>query len=190
MVLLPAGTEFVLLGKNREEEKLKEGTWFRVQIYSGPEAGRLGWLKAEATRPETLAANTNAIHSPPSCATALANSLNDFQEADRSLGTMGVWKSSNTGDTAFVIDIYRSIAGEFSPKLTFILEANGQRVTPPEEIKPTRKSFIWRGLVVHADLKRGDTVRLLLQASGGPVPDELSWFVAVYSVPEKCEFNQ
>jgi hypothetical protein len=190
MVILPAGTEFVLLGKNREEEKLKEGTWFRVQIYSGPEVGRVGWLKAEATRPETLAANTNIIPSPPSCAKALANSLDDFQGADRSLSTMGIWESTHTGDTAFVIDIYRQIAGELSPKLTFILEANGQRVALPEEIKPTRKSFIWRGLVVHADLKRGDTVRMVLQASGGPLPDEISWFVSVYSVPEGCTFNQ
>jgi len=190
MVILPAGTEFVLLGKNRQEEKLKEGAWFRVQIYSGSEAGRVGWLKAEATRPETLAANTNVIPSPPSCAKALANSLDDFQGADRSLSTMGVWQSTNTGDTAFVIDIYRQVAGELSPKLTFILEANGQRVALPEEIKPTRKSFIWRGLVVHADLKRGDTVRMVLQASGGPLPDEISWFVSVYSAPEGCEFNQ
>ena len=190
MVILPAGTEFVLLGKNRQEEKLKEGAWFRVQIYSGPETGRVGWLKAETTRPETLAANTNVIPSPPSCAKALANSLDDFQGADRSLSTMGVWQSTNTGDTAFVIDIYRQIAGELSPKLTFILEANGQRVALPEEIKPTRKSFIWRGLVVHADLKRGDTVRMVLQTSEGPIPDEISWFVSVYSVPEGCEFNQ
>ncbi len=190
MVLLPAGTQFVLLGKNRGEEKLKEGTWFRVQIYDGPEVGRVGWLKAEMTRPETLAANTNAIPSPPSCAKALANSLDDFQEADRSLSTMGVWRSTNTGDTAFVIDIYRRTAGELSPELTFILEANGRRVALPEEIKPTRKSFIWRGLVVHADLNRSDTVRFVLQAAGGPIPDEISWFVSVYSAPEGCEFNQ
>lgn len=190
MVLLPVGTQFVLLGKNRGEEKLKEGTWFRVQIYDGPEIGRVGWLKAEMTRPETLAANTNAIPSPPSCAKALANSLDDFRGADRSLSTMGVWKSTNTGDTAFVIDIYRRTAGELSPELTFILEANGRRVALPEEIKPTRKSFIWRGLVVHADLNSSDTVRFALQAAGGPIPDEISWFVSVYSAPEGCEFNQ
>lgn len=190
MVLLPANTQFVLLGKNRGEEKLKEGTWFRVQIYDGPEAGRVGWLKAEEARPENLAANTNTIHSPPSCAKALANSLDDFQEADRFMNTMGVWQSTNTGDTAFVMDIYRQIAGELSPKLIFVLEANGKRVALPEEIKPTRKSFIWRGLVVHADLNRGDTVRFVLQTPEGPVPDEISWFVSVYSVPEGCQFNR
>jgi hypothetical protein len=180
----------VLLGKNRGEEKLKEGTWFRVQIYNGPETGRVGWIKAERGSPKTLTANTNAIPSPPGCAKALANSMDDFQGADRSVSTMGVWKSNHQGDTAFVIDIYRQIAGELSPKLTFVLEASRKRVALPEEIKPTRKSFIWRGLVVHADLKKGDTVRLGLQASGGPIPDEIFWFVSAYSVPEGCEFNQ
>lgn len=189
MALLPAGTEFVLLGKNRGEEKLDEGTWFRVQIRNGPETGRVGWIKTAGTSPDTLAVNTNAIPSPPSCARALANSLDDFQEADRSVGTMGVWKSTHTGDTAFVIDIYRQIAGELTPKLTFTLQANGKRVAPPEEIKPTRKSFIWRGLVVHADLKKGDKVRLGLQAPDGTIPGEVSWFVSAYSVPDGCEFN-
>jgi len=200
MALLPAGTKFVLLGKNRQEEKLDEGTWFRVQIRTGSEAGRVGWIKVEGTSPDTLAvntnaspdtlvANTNAIPSPPSCAKALANSLDDFREADRSVGTMGVWKSIYTGDTAFVIDIYRPIAGEFTPKLTFTLQANGKRVAPPEEIKPTRKSFIWRGLVVHANLKKGDKVRLGLQAPDGTIPGEVSWFASAYSVPDGCEFN-
>ena len=189
MVTLPAGTEFVLLGKNRREEKLDEGTWFRVQIRNEPEVGRVGWIESKHTGPGFLAENTNAIASPPGCAKGVANSIDHFQGVDRLAGTMGIWESVYTGDVVFVIDIYRQIAGELTPPLTFTLKANGKQVAPTGEIKPSRKSFIWRGLVVHANLKKGDKVRLGLQAPDGTIPGEVSWFASAYSVPDGCEFN-
>lgn len=183
---IPPGTKFTLLGKSRGSP----GWWYRVKIENGPEVGSIGWIEVSSEDLRILGALVSVIPAPPACARGIANSLDHFSNVDHSNGSLGGWISPVAGDTVFLIDLYRPYAGKLSPGLTFSLEVNGieaRETTQP--IAPTKKSFIWRGIVVHADLKVSDRIQLKLRSTDRVEGDLLRSFVSVFSVPRGCEFN-
>lgn len=184
MAALSAGDRFTLLGR----ATAGPAQWYRVHVQDAQEMDRCGWIPADHPDLQELMKHTGDLPAPPDCSISVANSADDFEDVVPADGQLGTWQSAVNGDAVFVVDLFRSVAGERSNPLTFRIHVNGvQQVS--FEVPSSRGSFLMRGRVFDAALHSEDQVKLTLTPVESPTLRDLRVFASVYAVPRDCEFE-
>lgn len=169
--MLPEGTSFTLLGKDFD------GSWFRVKEEA---TGRelVGWIAANTT--DLPASRTGEVAHPPACAIPRV-----YLEGN-AFAPSAEWTSDVAGHVVVVIDLFRDQAGDPFPASQLFLSLNDQRVdTYP--IKPTRQSFVFRGLAVDVRLNLGTKLRFFMADVALPGVT-LHLRASIFFVPAGCGF--
>jgi len=186
MTTLAANTEFTLLGKAARGGAL----WYRVQAKDPSGGDRFGWIQASTTDLQGLSKHTAELPAaPPDCAIPAVNTVDHFTNVDVRSGSLGVWQSNVHGDTAFVVDLFRSSAGERSEPLTFRIHVDGT-MQVSFDIPASKGVLLMRDRIFQIPLQTGSRVELSLGPVNSSTLSELQVFTTVFAVPRGCEFNR
>lgn len=188
LTTLAANTPLTLLS----QATLDSTPWMRVEAADDRGRHYVGWVEAaESPLRDLLWQVSDERKAPPTCVAPIASSFTNMRDVDPASGKLGTWASDGAGNVAIVVDLFRSQEGigELSERLMLQLQLNNavQREIP---IEPQKKRFILQNGVYNLKISSGDNVTLLLAPARGETTQNLHGHVAIFFVPDDCEFGE